>query len=279
MNGLLVDAEYIFEFEGMKFRLVRGTDTELDKLCTITDASETANETAYETALRLCDYLSWEWNIGIRCMNVGGVGFKEGQFTLENLPIAFFHARSLRSTLVEPRYLPNVQSDEAQVALSLLNEARYSNSPFFSSINYWKILEIPPPGTSPKGKPENRAIRWIDQVSSSRVYFLGEFRDSLKKQSVNLTAGNYLWKECRNAIAHITRPPVLTPSKTKDRQKILQAKRALSGLAEFYVRTSLGLDKRESLMRILKVKKKTTALKLLRKGNKLKPRLRNFRQS
>ena len=29
-------AEYIFEFEGQKFRLIRGTDKEYDKLCTIT---------------------------------------------------------------------------------------------------------------------------------------------------------------------------------------------------------------------------------------------------
>ncbi len=267
MDAHLAKAEYIFEFDGRSFRLVRGTDAELDKLCTITDGSSQENAQAYETAMKLCDYLNWEWQTGIRCMDGGGPSFRSDEPVLKvlaNRPIQMFHARTLRGTTVEPLFLPDVQNDVPRVALGLLNEALQATSPFFRFINYWKILGLPRLGKR-HGDADERAIARVDRAPSERVPELGDLRNSLKQRGIHATLGNYLYEECRNAIAHITRPPALSPSKLLHRDRILEAECVAEHLARFYIRTELGLGRYAIPMKILKSRKRSSAFKLLRR--------------
>lgn len=266
-DARLAKAEYIFEFQERVFRLVRGTDTELDKLCTITDGSAQENAQAYETAMRLFDYLSWQWQTGIRCMDGGGPGFQSDEPILKILasrPIQMFHARMLRSMIVEPLFLPDVRNDVLQVALGLLNEALQATSPFFRFINFWKILGLPHSGDR-RGNADKRAIARVDRAASERVPEIGDLRNRLKQRGIHATLGNYLYEECRNAIAHITRPPALSPSKLLHRDRILEAERVAEHLARFYIRTELGLGRYAVPMKILKSKKRSSAFKLLRR--------------
>ena len=145
-------AEYIFEFEGRKYRLIRGTEKEFDKLCTITDGSNKENEESHETTMRLLDYLAWEFGQPIRYVGAGGHGYHEGKIALETALISSFHGRTLRSLVVDISRIPDVTNSTQRLALSLWNEAKYSNSPFLGFINYWKILELPSHGKKIKGK-------------------------------------------------------------------------------------------------------------------------------
>ena len=71
-------AEYIFEFEGRKFRLVRGPGEETDKLCTIIRDPHDENEQreTFECIQRLLNCLSWAWRVGIYCSGNVGFGFR-----------------------------------------------------------------------------------------------------------------------------------------------------------------------------------------------------------
>ena len=262
MNGCPQDAECIFEFESRKFRLIRGTDTELDKLCTILDDWEREQNQAYEMVLRLCDYWGWQWGIGVRCLPGGGAGVRAEAADLEKLPVVSFRSRGGRNFLVSPMYLPDVQNSTLKLALSLHNEARCSGSPFLSFINYWKILELDPPNHSSKRKPEERAMKWIDQVPRSKVPISDDFEAMLKQR--RLTLGKYLYDQCRNAIVHVTRKPTVHPGIAADRLKIHEATGLAAQLAEYRIRTCLGMGEYAIPLKFFKLKQRTNALKFLK---------------
>lgn len=256
-------AEYIFEFEGRKYRLIRGTDKELDKLCTIADGSQKENDNCHETTMRLLDYLAWELGQPIRYVGAGGQGYSEGKLNLDTALINCFHGRVLRNLVVDISTIPDVTNDTQQLALSLWNEARASDSPFLGFINYWKILELPPHGKRLKGKPSIRAIKWVNSVPSHRVYMGKEMEGILAKEKIDL--GAYLYDNCRNAIAHVTRESTLVPSKIADRLKVYLASRVAEDMARYYMREELGLKGYAKPLRIIKTKKRSSAFRLMKK--------------
>lgn len=261
-------AEYIFEFEGRRYRLIRGTDKEFDKLCTITDGSNKENEENHETTMRFLDYLAWEIGQPIRYIGAGGHGYHEGVITLETALISFFHGRTLRGLLVDVSRIPNVSDGTQRLALSLWNEAKYSNSPFLGFINYWKILELSPHGKKIKGKAHERAIKWINSVPSHRVYMGKEVEKTLDEEKIDL--GTYLYDRCRNTIAHVTRQPILYSGKMADRNRIYRACWVAEDLAKYYIREELELKGYAIGLKIIKTRKRTSALKLMRRGKKIK---------
>jgi len=255
-------AEYIFEFEGRMYRLIRGTDKEFDKLCTITDGSNKENNESHERTMRLLDYLSWELGQPIRYAGAGGQGYADGKIALETALINSFHGRTLRSLVVNISSVPDVTNDTQRLALSLWNEARDSNSPFLGFINYWKILELSPHEKKLKGKPHERAKRWVNNVSPHRVYIGKEMENILAKEKIDI--GTFLYDRCRNAIAHVTRKPGLNPSNVEDRFKINIARRVAENMARYYIREELGLKGYPQRLKVVKIKKRTYAFKLMK---------------
>jgi len=256
------EAEYIFEFEGRKYRLIRGTEKEFDKLCTITDGSNKENEESHEATMRLLDYLAWEFGQPIRYVGAGGHGYSEGKITLETALISSFYGRTLRGLVVDISRIPDVINSTQRLSLSLWNEAKYSNSPFLGFINYWKILELSPHGEKIKGKAHERAIKWINSVPSHRVYMGKEMEKILVDENIDL--GTYLYDRCRNAIAHVTRQPILYSGKIADRNKIYRACWVAEDLAKYYMREVLGLKGYPIGLKVLKTKKRSSALKLMK---------------
>jgi hypothetical protein len=259
-------AEYIFEFEGRRYKLIRGTEKEFDKLCIITDGSNKENEESHETTMRLLDYLAWEFGQPIRYVGAGGQGYPEGKITLETALINSFHGRTLRGSVVDISCIPNVTNSTQRLALSLWNEAKYSNSLFLGFINYWKILELPSHGKKIKGRAHERAIKWINSVPSHRVYMGKEIEKILVDEKIDL--GTYLYDRCRNAIAHVTRQPILYSGKIADRNKIYRAYLVAEDLAKYHIREELGLKGYPIGLKVIKTRERTSALKLMRKIRK-----------
>jgi hypothetical protein len=263
-GGSFEEAEYIFEFEGKKFRLIRGTDIESDKLTTISDGSKEDDFNCRETAMRLIDYISWQIGVPIQYLGSStGTGISSKKFNFDNTPINAFHKRILRGRVVRVEKIPKVVNETQKLALSLWNEAEGSNSDFLSFINYWKILELPPHNTKRKGKPNVSAENWINNLSTSNVSGLKDLKDNLSKNRTT-DLGKYLYEECRNAIAHVTRKPRLNPSKLEDQNKISSVLLVVRSMAKYYIKSELMLDTHSERLKIFKTKKRTKALRSLK---------------
>lgn len=265
---VLPKAEIIFEFEGRIFRLMRGVRGEPHQVLTILDcpdakAQTTEQEKVYETLSRFCDYLSWEWNCGVECSPGGGIGFRAGQLTLENMPIYVPHPPLPKGVSREPDHIPDVQNETTKLALSLMNEARCSSSPFFSFINYWKVLELSPVGTAKRVNPEDRAIEWINNIPEHKLALDERIRDELKRRGKSL--GEYLWKDFRNAIVHVTRKPSLSPNNPRHQLETHLAAGVARQLAQLYIRDVLGIGKYSRPIKILKTRKRTTTRHRIRR--------------
>ena len=254
-------AEYIFTFEGREFRLVRGTATEMDKLCTIVRGDRSESIEAYRTALKLCDCLNWQWRGGgVRCLDGGGPGCKD-ETKLEDRPVSFFRARRLHGLLVHLDRIPSVPTQAGYLALSLMNEAAYSNSEILSIINYWKILEIPGPTSQQRGKPQNRAMNWID-AHAEKFYMSKLLLAELAKHKVSL--GKYLYNYCRNAVAHVTHPPTVFPSDPSQLSVMSAASGIAARFAECYIEEVLGVRRHAKPIPIRRKRERSDALKFLK---------------
>lgn len=263
-----VDAEYIFEFEGVKYRLIRGTEDESDKLLTISDdSSQKGTDECFERTMRLLDYLSWDLPSGIQFLGGTGYGMKEN-IKLENAYAVGFRRRNLRYILT-PGFteIPDVKNDTQKFALSLWNEAKVSASPFLAFINYWKIIELIPQGVKSKGSAKSRAIKWINGLPINRINGLSELKKILTTRRTKKTIGDYLYGECRNAIAHVTRKPTLKPSNVESLKQISKPKEVMRAIAKYYIEKELKLEYSTPL-KIIKTKKRTNALKFLREIKK-----------
>lgn len=260
-------AEYIFEFEGVAYRLIRGTVEETDKLLTISDdSSQKSTDECFERTRRLLDYLSWELNTGIQFLGGVGRGFIKDKEKLETALVGAFHSRNLRSIIVGIARIPNVSNDNQRFALNLWNEAESSNSPFLAFINYWSIIELSPPNSKEKGvahKP--RAIEWINNLSENRILGLSEFKKNLKsKYNYENDVGKFLYDEGRNAIAHVTKRGHFRRYDSESRDKIYELKIVMKAIAKYYIKNELNLDQYPQPLNILKTKKQTRAYKYLK---------------
>lgn len=264
---LLPKAELTFEFEGRTFRLIRGVRGEPHQVLTILDcpaeAQTTEQENIYETLSRFCDYLGWEWNWGIECSPKGGIGFRAGQLTLDNMPIYVPHPPLPKGVSREPDHIPDAQNETVKLALSLMNEARCSSSPFFSFINYWKVLELSPAGTAKRGKPEARVIAWINQIPEHKFALDERIRDELRRRGKSL--GEYLWGDFRNAIMHVTRKPSLRPNNPRHQLETHLAAGAAHQLAALYICDVLGMGMYSKPVKVLKTRKRTTTRHYVRR--------------
>lgn len=260
-------AEYIFEFEGVAYRLIRGTVEETDKLLTIADdSSQKGTDECIERTRRLLDYLSWELNTGIQFLGGVGHGFRKDKEKLETALVSGFRSRNLRSIIVDISRIPNVSNDNQRFALNLWNEAESSNSPFLAFINYWIILELSPPNSKVKGGAhKSRAIEWINNLSENRILGLSELKKDLKsKYSYKSDVGKFLYDEGRNAIAHVTKPGHFRRYYSESRNKIYELKTVMRAIAKYYINNELNLDQYTQSLNILKTKKRSRAYKYLK---------------
>lgn len=263
-NAKLDKAEYLFEFEGRRFRLVRGGDGKFHTLYTVLGDQNNEETKADETVLRLCDLWSWEWRGGVCCVGGGGRGISSLTIDLWKLPSRKPCSMGPRGSVVDPSHLPGFTTSNETLmwAISLLNEARCSRSPFFRFLNYWKILELQIGSGCVKGKPEARAIKWIDQVPSHKVAIPDEVDAVLRREKVGL--GKYLYGRCRNAVAHVTRQPTLQSNKVSDRHQIEVVLNTIARLAEHYIWDNLRSTEGIPSLRMIKTRKKRSPVTLER---------------
>jgi hypothetical protein len=263
-----INAEFIFEFEGERYRFIRGTEEESDKLLTIVeDDSPEGSDKCFERTLRLLDYLNWDLGGGVDYLLRQGGSFNSETITLEKAPLLGSCRRNLRSNLIHSfSRIPIVSDDAQRFALRLWNEAEISTSPFLAFLNYLSIVELP----TKKGEShKSRAINWINNLSPNRIFGLAELKENIKnKYHSKYDVGHFLYDEGRNAIAHVTKPTHMRRFDRESYERISDLNRAMKAIAKHYIVNELKLGHYSKELKVLKTKKRTNALKFLSENKK-----------
>jgi len=122
---------------------------------------------------------------------------------------------------------------ELDLALSLYNDAHYSNDVFFEFFCYWKILEIPYPGK------KLSATDWInDAIQKKKNILIFDEIEELIKQKKDI--GEYFRSQCRNSIAHVERKPTVVSFKPNDYIQIQKACWGIEPFVEYFIKNEIG---------------------------------------
>ena len=250
-----------FNYEGIDFKLIKGTKKYQDILCCIIDVetgsgpSKNKARKVQEIALRFLSCLSWELNIGITTnSSYGGAGWSKdrGGLTsvkrLSMIPRTLIRNRRVRDIVK----LPKIDDKYKANALNLFREAKASNSLYCKFLCYWKILEI----HNFKG---GKSIEWINETIKHNTWILerAHFNKAILN---NKKIGNYLKDECRHAIAHVMPKYKLKPDSGESLFKIYTANIIVEYLVDIFIKKELGLeftkDKKDNFLYLKKKKGK-----------------------
>jgi hypothetical protein len=140
--------------------------------------------------------------------------------------------------------IPNVETDEQRIALTLFREAAASNNSYISFLFYWQVLE-----TGRGTRPEH----FVTNTYKKRPRGLMLDHREVNRLPLNRKSlGTYLRDDCRDAIAHIRRKPgkkKLELDRTEERTRITISVRVVRAFAEYYISDVLNLQNRLYLVR------------------------------
>ena len=130
-------------------------------------------------------------------------------------------------------YLPEPKDDKALRAIALFREAKSLNSPAYSFLGFFKILNI----LFSKGADQQE---WINiNLPAIRGYQSSKRLDELKKQHNNL--GEYLYVQGRCAVAHAFNDPVVDPDVPSDLQRLAEDLPVIEELSAIAIEKELGI--------------------------------------
>lgn len=241
---------YYFEYKGIRYKLVQNNIRKsCDVLLTIIPDynDKKARDYAYIIAAEFLSALSWENASLVKVYNLGGMG-RPDNFKLRNAKCRMYYFPQVpfsgHSVGYDINRIPEIETEEQRDALVLFREASSSNNDYLAFLFFWQVIEI--------GK--NDAVGWINKVyqrKRNKIRFIKEDLDRLKLEGKKL--GNYLYDDCRNAIAHIYKRK---PGKVKikidtpaDNTRIILSTRVIKEFARFYIEDKLQLQKNMWLVR------------------------------
>ena len=241
-----------FNFEGVDFKLIKGTNKYQDALCCIINVERGSGpdfnrkrSKVWEIALRFLSCLSWELNIGITSCFPGGCGWtKKGGLSRVKQQIinSMLRERLRYHRCNDVLKLPNIDTDNKARALSFFREAKAANSLYHKFLCYWKILEIC--GEKVGKWNTNKTKDWINKTIKSNKWILkrAHFEEEMLG---NEKISEYLYKTCRVAIAHAmpsTRINELKPDSGESLNKVSVANRIMELLVDIFIKKELGLQ-------------------------------------
>lgn len=246
-SARLSKKQYYFEYKGIKFKLIQNNPKKWsDVLISIIDthfAPPPLNiqEHIFLNASEFLSALSWQHNSLVKIWSGGGMGTNK-KLTLRNAKCNVFDFPKISCAGNTGSYnidmIPFIENDIQRDALYLYREALSSNNIYLSFLFYWHILEL---------KGNSKTIGWINKTINknlNNVRIPNHYFADLNLNSKEL--GNYLYDDCRNAIAHINRPKDKTTLKfdlLSDSRRITISKSIIEILAHYFILTELKLKK------------------------------------
>ncbi len=242
---------YYFEYKGTCFKLIQNnTKKWCDVLLTIVPDYKKAINDAYVVASEFLSALSWENDSRVRLRHLGGHAgqhnfqLKKAKCTCFDFPEIPFYPYKIGFDIC---MIPEIETKEQKTALILFREALSANNKYLSFLFYWQVLEI--------GRTSKKAINWVNNVYKKEEYYN---RLLVSKETVNhlllseKNLGEYLYDDCRNAIAHIERKPGRVKLKLdtfEDDRRIAISMDVVKKFARFYIEEELKLNKKLNLVR------------------------------
>jgi len=153
------------------------------------------------------------------------------------------------NTSISIDFIRKLKSNEQKIISSLLNDAHYSNNPFFKFLCYWKILEVPI-----KSKSRN-AEKWINDliINNPSIIRSNDKLYDMYKSGVNI--GYYFREQCRNAISHISKPPYLTSNNFKHFMQVTRACSFIFIFVKYFIMHEIFWERYQQKVNILSIVK------------------------
>lgn len=241
---------YYFEYKGIRYKLIQNNIRKwCDVLLTILPdhRDKISENNAYINASEFLSALSWENNSQVKVYNLGGCGIpnslrlRNAKCRMFNFPQVPFSGYIVGYNICR---IPEIENEEQREAIILFREASSVNNEYLAFLFFWQILEI--------GK--NDPIGWINKTyrnNRNRIRLLNDEFNRLPLKGKSL--GNYLYDDCRNAIAHIPRRKrgklKLKIDTPEDNARIAISTRVVKEFARFYIKDKLNLQKSIFLVR------------------------------
>ncbi len=239
---------YYFRYKDQLFKLIQNNPkNHSDVLLTIIGASGgDEEEKAYSFASEFLSALSWEIGSQVSLRHGGGYGaragmsFRSARCALYDTPKLATHRSPFRGFSIDR--IAKITTEEQKTALSLFRDAYASNHLYLSFLLYWQVLET----------AGGRGSAIADQLYSGIGNAQG-LEDAVNQLSLGTqTLGDYLWEDCRNAIAHIRREnnrTFIRLDNAADNKRILISAYIIQELARYFIRSTLGVSEVLHLVR------------------------------
>lgn len=135
-----------------------------------------------------------------------------------------------------------VEDPDQKLALGLYREAVWQNchgSIPYAALGFFKILEIRQGGEGRKKWMPRQLLHEIETKGLDEFYF-GYFMSLVIEQKTE--PSKYLYNNCRLAVAHATKAPVINPDDAQQVRDLSACTPILRSLARIYIRDDLGIQ-------------------------------------
>ena len=146
-------------------------------------------------------------------------------------------------------FIKKLNSSEQKIISSLLNDANYSNNPFYKFLCYWKILEVP---ISSKTRS---AEKWINDLIDNNPTIINGNQELERMYKSGTNIGNYFREQCRNSIAHITKPPSLISSNFNHFMQVSRACSDIFNFVNYFIMHEVFWERYQQKVNILSIVK------------------------
>jgi len=231
---------YLFEYQGVQFMLVQDNPRRhADHLLTLVpDSNSSARDRAFAAAAEFVSALAWE--TGARMMVREALEINiPNDFSIRDAKPAYrtFPRIPYGGPIVgyDLARVPSVTSETHRIALALFREANASNNDYLSFLFFWQVLTV-------EGRHGSEVVDDTFKTARSSIRLSKDTLDSVSLGQ-NQSLGEYLYEDCRNAIAHIKRHPgkrALDLDKRDERRRFAVSVEVIREFAAYYIREQFG---------------------------------------
>jgi hypothetical protein len=241
---------YVFEYQGTRFKLVQDDPRRWsDHLLTIArDNSYATRQHVFTVAAEFLNALAWETNARMTVHETGSITWPDEYPIRRTKPfIRTFPEIPYGGAILgyDLERVPHVSTPEQRGALAIYREANASNNSYLAFLFFWQVLEI----------GGGKASCFVEEALAGQH---GRLRFNVQELLGRLpliqgqSTGEYLFDNCRSAIAHLKRYPwkrALNLDELQDRARIAASAELVGEIARHYIRTVLGLSESLTLSR------------------------------
>jgi hypothetical protein len=231
-----------FEFEETEFVLYAG-DADNCEVIQVIINDESERERIYQVINKFLNDYGWANYCSFDYRGFCGFGLK-GRIDLMKIEPRFIVPRNDRNLIVNFDTFIYTPTNELDVALSLYNEAKFTQNIFYRFLCFWKILSIQNPN-----RPKENASDFINKVIEEKKIYLDKFIEDLLKKRVNI--GKHLYENFRCAIVHITRSPIKLSNNSDDYREVSGACNLIEHFVRYFIKEELGLPRHHTKINVL----------------------------